>query len=110
LRGSTNAACLRSGDSVLTIMSGWWASALAEGCDDAVLWQGWEGTAAGVPGSLSLTWGCVGDIIVPIMADGTHPAFRPTVSAIHPNWITACITLAGHLPLPKPLRIVKANR
>jgi hypothetical protein len=51
--------------------------------------EGWERTAAGVLGSLSLTWGGAGDIVIPVTADGPDPAFRPAVRAFDPDWISA---------------------
>ena len=48
----------------------------------------WEGIAAGVLGSLSLTWGGRGDIVIPVTETGPHPAFRPVVKAFDPDWIS----------------------
>ena len=50
--------------------------------------QGWEGTAAGALGALSLTWGGFGDIVVPVLETGPHPAFQPVVRAFDPDWIS----------------------
>ena len=58
----------------------------------------WEGTAAGVLGSLSLTWGGARDIVVPVTAGGPHPAFRPVIRAFDPDWVTAYQTTSADLP------------
>jgi len=50
--------------------------------------QDWEGIATGVLGSLSLTWGGLGDIVVPITQTGPHPAFKPVVKAFDPDWVS----------------------
>src|SRR5258706_15072160 len=50
--------------------------------------EGWEGIATGVLSCLSLTWGGQGDLVVPVTADGPHPAFRPVVNAFDPDWIS----------------------
>jgi hypothetical protein len=50
--------------------------------------QDWEGVAVGVLGSLSLTWGGLGDIVVPVREDGPHPAFKPLVKAFDPDWVS----------------------
>jgi len=60
--------------------------------------QDWENTAAGVLGSLSLTWGGAGDIVVPVTASGPHPAFRPVVRAFDPDWITAYRITSADMP------------
>jgi hypothetical protein len=60
--------------------------------------QDWEGTAAGVLGSLSLTWGGAGDIVVPVTAGGPHPAFRPVVRAFDPDWITTYRITSADMP------------
>ena len=60
--------------------------------------EGWEGTATGVLGSLSLTWGGLGNIVVPVTADGPHPAFRPVVKAFDPDWISTYTTTNHDFP------------
>jgi hypothetical protein len=62
--------------------------------------EGWERTAAGVLGSLSLPWGGAGDIMVPVTADGPHPAFRPAVRAFDPDWISAYRHTSEDVPRP----------
>ena len=48
----------------------------------------WEGGAAGVLGSLSLTWGGAGNVVIPVTRDGPHPVFRPVVRAFDPDWVS----------------------
>lgn len=60
--------------------------------------QDWVGTATGVLGSLSLTWGGVGDIVVPVSADGPHPAFQPVVCAFDPDWVSAYRLSSADVP------------
>lgn len=62
--------------------------------------EGWERTAAGVLGSLSLTWGGAGDLVVPVTADGPHPAFRSVVRAFDPDWIAAYRITSDDLSRP----------
>lgn len=62
--------------------------------------EGWERTAAGVLGSLSLTWGGAGDLVVPVTADGPDPAFRPVVRAFDPDWIAAYRITGADVPRP----------
>jgi hypothetical protein len=60
----------------------------------------WERTAAGVLGSLSLTWGGAGDLVVPVTADGPDPAFRPVVRAFDPDWIATYRITSADTPRP----------
>ena len=60
--------------------------------------QGWEGAVAGVLGSQSLTWGGAGDIVVPVTADGPHPAFRSAVQAFDPDWVSSYTTTSADMP------------
>jgi hypothetical protein len=62
--------------------------------------EGWERTAVGVLGSLSLTWGGAGDIVIPVTADGPDPAFRPAVRAFDPDWISAYRLTSADVPRP----------
>jgi hypothetical protein len=62
--------------------------------------EGWERTATGVLSSLSLTWGGVGNVVVPVTADGPHPAFRPAVRAFDPDWISAYRITSADVPRP----------
>jgi hypothetical protein len=50
--------------------------------------QDWEGITTGVLGSLSLAWGGLGDIVVPVTETGPHPAFKPVVKAFDPDWVS----------------------
>ena len=49
---------------------------------------GWMHAATSVLGSLSLTWGGLGDIVVPVTDREPHPAFRRVVRAFDPDWVT----------------------
>jgi hypothetical protein len=62
--------------------------------------EDWERTAAGVLGSLSLTWGGAGGLVVPVTADGPDPAFRPVVRAFDPDWIAAYRITSADAPCP----------
>ena len=60
--------------------------------------RAWEGIAVGVLGSLSLTWGGAGDIIVPVTDDGPHPAFQSVVRAFDPDWISIYRVTQADMP------------
>jgi hypothetical protein len=62
--------------------------------------EGWERTAAGVLGSLSLTWGGAGGLVVPVSAAGPNPVFRPVVRAFDPDWIAAYRVTSPDVPRP----------
>jgi hypothetical protein len=50
--------------------------------------EDWGEIATGVLSSLSLTWGGLHDILVPVTGSGPHPAFAPIVKAFDPDWIS----------------------
>jgi hypothetical protein len=53
--------------------------------------------------SLSLTWGGMGDILVPVCADGgPHPAFRAVMRAHDPDYVAAYQAMWSEIALADP--------